>query len=73
VGTFVLLIMDNLGHMGVPSAVIEDVAVDPEWHGRGVGKMMLDYALTVASKEGCYKAVLSSNLKRERATPSMRH
>lgn len=29
VGTFALLIMDNLGHLGMPSAIIEDVAVDP--------------------------------------------
>ena len=27
VGTFALLIMDNLGHLGTPSGVIEDVAV----------------------------------------------
>ncbi len=31
VGTFALLVMDNLGHRGRPSAVIEDVAVAPEW------------------------------------------
>jgi ribosomal protein S18 acetylase RimI-like enzyme len=67
VGTFALLIMHNLAHMGAPSAVIEDVAVDPQWQGRGVGKMMMHYALEVASEKGCYKVVLSSNLKRERA------
>jgi GNAT superfamily N-acetyltransferase len=67
VGTFALLIMDNLGHMGAPSAVIEDVAVEPEWQARGVGKGMMHHALKVAAEKGCYKAVLSSNLKRERA------
>jgi GNAT superfamily N-acetyltransferase len=67
VGTFALLIMDNLGHFGVPSAVIEDVAVAPGWHGRGVGKTMMRYALTVAGTAGCYKAMLSANLKREQA------
>ncbi len=67
VGTFALLIMDNLGHLGTPSAVIDDVAVDPAWQGRGVGNMMIHYALEVARKKGCYKAALSSNLKRERA------
>jgi GNAT superfamily N-acetyltransferase len=66
VGTFALLIMDNLGHMGTPLAVI-DVAVDPAWQGRGVGNMMIHYALEVARQKGCYKAVLSLNLKRERA------
>ena len=29
VGTLALLIMDNLGHQGAPSGVIEDVVVDP--------------------------------------------
>jgi len=67
VGTFALLIMNNLAHMGAPSAVIEDVAVDPEWQGRGVGKLMMKHALQVCSEKGCYKAVLSSNLKRKRA------
>jgi GNAT superfamily N-acetyltransferase len=67
IGTFALLIMDNLAHLGAPSAVIEDVAVDPKWQGRGVGKKMMQYALEIARKAGCYKAALSSNLKRERA------
>jgi GNAT superfamily N-acetyltransferase len=67
VGSFALLIMDNLAHRGAPSAIIEDVVVDPEWQGRGVGKMMMKKALRICRGKGCYKAVLSSNLKRERA------
>ncbi len=67
VGTFALLIMDNLGHLGAPSAVIEDVCVDPVRQGQGVGKAMMRHALRLAGEHGCYKAMLSSNLKRERA------
>jgi GNAT superfamily N-acetyltransferase len=67
VGTFALLIMDNLAHMGASSAVIEDVAVDPKWQGHWVGKLMMKYALQMCGDKGCYKAVLSSNLKREEA------
>ncbi len=67
IGTFALLIMDNLGHTGTPSAVIEDVAVAPEWHGRGIGKLMMCHALQVTGEKGCYKTVLSSNLQREKA------
>jgi GNAT superfamily N-acetyltransferase len=67
IGTFALLIMNNLAHMGAPSAVIEDVAVDPDWQGRGVGKLMMKYALQICGEKGCYKAVLSSNLKHDRA------
>ncbi|MEN8251488.1 MAG: GNAT family N-acetyltransferase [Bacteroidota bacterium] len=67
VGTFALLIMENLGHMGAPSAIIEDVAVDPAFQRQGIGKTMMKYALHIANKQGCYKAMLSSNLKRELA------
>jgi GNAT superfamily N-acetyltransferase len=67
VGTFALLIMDNLGHLGAPSAIIEDVAVDPSLQSKGIGKEMMRYAIQLATEYGCYKAVLSSNLKRERA------
>jgi len=67
IGTFALLVMDNLGHMGAPSAIIEDVAVDPNWQGHGVGKMMIRHALKICREKGCYKVALSSNLKRERA------
>lgn len=67
VGTFALLIMDKLGHLGAPSAIVEDVAVGPVLHGRGVGRAMLRYAMARASEKHCYKIVLSSNARRERA------
>lgn len=67
VGTFSLLIMDNLGHLGTRSAIIEDVAVDPAVQGKGIGREMVRHAIQLASDNGCYKAVLSSNLKRVRA------
>lgn len=67
VGTFTLLIMDNLGHMGAPSSVIEYVAVDPAWQSKGVGKWMMRHALRLAALNKSYKAVLSSNMMREKA------
>ena len=67
VGTFALLIMDNLGHLGAPSAIVEDVAVGPVLHGRGVGRAMMRFAMTRATEKHCYKIVLSSNARRERA------
>ena len=67
VGTFALLVMDNLLHRGAPSGVVEDVGVAPELHGRGIGKAMMQYAMTLCRDRGCYKLVLSSNAKRSNA------
>jgi ribosomal protein S18 acetylase RimI-like enzyme len=67
VGTFALLVMDNLGHLGAPSAVVEDVMVAPDQQGNGVGQRMMGFAIDRARQKGCYKLTLSSNLKRERA------
>ena len=67
VGTFALLVMDNLAHMGTPSAVVEDVCVDERLHGQGIGRAMMRFAMEFARQNGCYKLALSSNAARERA------
>lgn len=67
VGTFALLIMDNLVHLGMPSGVIEDVAVDSRLQGKGIGKSMMQFAIEKCRELGCYKVALSSNLMREDA------
>ena len=67
VGTFALLLMDNIGHLGTPSAIVEDVAVAPEFQGAGIGRVMMDRAREVSRSKGAYKLMLSSNAKRERA------
>ncbi|HKA79243.1 MAG TPA: GNAT family N-acetyltransferase [Xanthobacteraceae bacterium] len=67
VGTFALLVMHNLGHLGAPSAIVEDVAVAPSMQGKGIGKAMMQFAVERAHEKGCYKLMLSSNAKRENA------
>ncbi|GGD47590.1 hypothetical protein GCM10011514_09470 [Emticicia aquatilis] len=67
IGTFAILIMENMAHQGTPSAVVEDVGVLPAVQGKGIGKLMMEYALNYAKEKGCYKMSLSSNLKREKA------
>jgi len=67
VGTFALLVMHNLGHLGAPSGIVEDVAVAPARQGHGIGKAMMQFALSLCRDKGCYKLTLSSNAKRERA------
>lgn len=67
VGTYALLIMHNLAHQGTPSAIVEDVVVSAERQGQGLGQQMMQHAQQQARLAGCYKLVLSSNQKRERA------
>ncbi len=67
VGTFALMIMDNLAHMGTPSALVEDVVVKENLQGIGIGKQMMMFVMDHCKRIGCYKVALSSNLKRENA------
>lgn len=67
VGSLALLVMDNLGHVGTPSGVVEDVVVEPSRQGQGIGRQMVAFALERCGQGGCYKLALSSSLKRERA------
>ena len=67
VGTFILIVMENLAHGGAPSGLVESVVVAPDMQGRGVGTAMMEHARAHCRSSGCYKMALSSNLKRERA------
>jgi GNAT superfamily N-acetyltransferase len=67
VGSFALLVMDNLGHLGSPSGIVEDVVVAPDRQGNGIGQAMMRFALERAHEKRCYKLMLSSNAKRARA------
>jgi GNAT superfamily N-acetyltransferase len=67
VGTFALLIMDNLAHFGAKSGVVEDVIVARKWQRRGIGRLMMHFALERCRASRCYKLTLSSNLKRASA------
>lgn len=66
-GTFTLLVMDKLGHGGKPAGVVEDVVVDEELRGRGIGAEMMRFALDYCRGRGCYKLALSSNVRRTEA------
>ena len=67
VGSFALLVMDNLGHLGAPSGIVEDVVVAPARQSEGIGAAMMGFALECCRQKQCYKLVLSSNAKRVRA------
>ena len=67
VGSFALLIMHNLGHLGAPSGVVEDVVVAADLHGHGIGQAMMRFAIERCRDNDCYKVSLSANAKRSRA------
>ncbi|WP_099904932.1 GNAT family N-acetyltransferase, partial [Methylobacterium frigidaeris] len=62
VGTFCLVILDNIAHWGTPSALVESVVVASAERGTGLGRRMMQEAARLAGEKGCYKLALSSNV-----------
>jgi GNAT superfamily N-acetyltransferase len=67
VGSYALLVMHNMAHGGMPSAVVEDVVVASAEQGCGIGRQMMSHAKDQAKAAGCYKLALSSNRARHAA------
>ena len=67
VGTMVLLIVPNLSHGALPWALVENMVVDRRYRRRGLGRLLMDYAIARAKEAGCYKIQLSSNKRRKEA------
>lgn len=67
VGTFSLLIVENLAHRGAPSGLVEDVVVAVAHQHRGIGRRMMRFALARCRERGCYKMALSANRRRASA------
>ncbi|ESA35568.1 acetyltransferase [Leptolyngbya sp. Heron Island J] len=67
VGTFALLIMDNLVHHSSPSGIVEAVGVAADLQGQGIGRQMMEVAIAQCRAAGCYKLTISTNLRRKSA------
>lgn len=67
IGTIILLIVPNLAHRGLPWAVVENVVTDRRFQGRGIGRLMMEHAISRAREAGCYKLQLSSSKTRDEA------
>jgi len=67
VGTMVLLIMPNLSNGASPWTLVENLAIDAKYQRRGLGRLLMDYAIVHAKKAGCYKISLSSHKERRNA------
>jgi len=63
----VLLIVPNLSHHGLPWAVVENVVTDRRFQRKGIGRLMMEYAINRAREAGCYKLQLASSKTREDA------
>ncbi|MBI1892037.1 MAG: GNAT family N-acetyltransferase [Burkholderiales bacterium] len=64
VASFSLMIFSSPAHQGMPQALLDAVVVTRMRRGAGIGEAMVKYALELARAAGCYKMMLSSNLKR---------
>ena len=67
VGTFALIVVQQLSHNAARSAIVEDVVVRTDLQGLGIGQQMLGFAAARAQSLGCRKIVLSSGIARTNA------
>lgn len=58
VGTGLLLIQMNLSHSGRPYGHIENIVVDSNHRGKGIGKKIISYLIEKAKENNCYKIIL---------------
>lgn len=64
VGTADLLMIPNLTHSGAPWASVENVVVDQDVRGRGIGRALIDEVVRRCASAGCYKVQLLSKKSR---------
>lgn len=67
VGTYTLYILPNMTRNGCKAAILENIVVDADLRGQGVGRAMLEHARELAQEANCYKLSLTSNAKRTEA------
>lgn len=67
VGTYTLLLCENLAHPTQPAAIVESVVVASAHRRQGIGTALMQHALAQAAAAGCSKLALSSNLRRREA------
>lgn len=58
IGTGSIFIETKFLHGGGRVGHIEDVAVDGDYKQSGVGKLIMQYLITIAEDAGCYKVIL---------------
>jgi GNAT superfamily N-acetyltransferase len=66
-GTTFMAILPGFAHHTAPFCVVEYVVVDEAQRSQGVGKALMDYCKDRAKEAGCYKVILTSDKRRDRA------
>ena len=61
ISTITIIIEDKIIHTMGRVMHIEDVIIDKSYRGQGLGKILLQYANSIAEKEKCYKIILNCN------------
>lgn len=64
VGTATVIVIPTLGGDGRPRAAVENVVVDGDRRGSGVGKRLMDEAVGLCRAHSCGQIFLTSNLAR---------
>lgn len=67
IGTAMMMIVPNLTHGALPWAIVENVVVENDLRGTGVGKLLMEYIREKAVNAGCYKIQLMSDKRRSEA------
>jgi GNAT superfamily N-acetyltransferase len=67
VGTLVLAVLPGFAHGTQPFAVVEYVVVDEKYRSQGIGRLMMEAVKSYAKTAGCYKIMLTSDKRRDRA------
>lgn len=67
VGAFQLTVTQYVAYRGGRVGWIENVIVDPDMRGRGVGATMMRWAIEEARRRGCFRVQLTTNKVRKRA------
>lgn len=65
IGTCTLNMCANLSWNARPYAIIENVIVNKEKRGLGIGKKLLGFAVDWAKQKSCYKVALMTGSKRD--------
>ena len=58
IGCITLFIEDKIIHNGGKVGHIEDVVIDEKYRGKGIGKILIDYVISIAKDAKCYKVIL---------------